>query len=297
MAPTPGGSPTLRPRAVAYVRVSQARVGMISPELQLTAITSHCRQRGYELTATLEDLDLSGRFWDRRQVERAICLIEDGEADVLVVWRWSRVTRDRLDWAVAVNRVEAAGGRLESATEDFDTTTSTGRLARGILAELAAFESERMGDVWNGVRQRRISQGQTSHGQMMFGYRKRNGRYAQDRKTGPVLVEMYRRYNAGESFYALARWLEAEKVKFPSARTDHHHWSRTAVCRVMDTGFAAGHVRYLDQLHAGSHKPLITEETWQAYLNRRQATSFKKTNLPGEFLLTDLALIHRSGLG
>ena len=44
-------------------------------------------------------------------------MIEHGQADAIVVWRWSRVSRNRLDWAVAVDRVEAAGGALESATE------------------------------------------------------------------------------------------------------------------------------------------------------------------------------------
>ncbi len=38
-------------------------------------------------------------------------MIEDGRADVIVVWRWSRVSRNRLDWAVAVDRVKTAGGR------------------------------------------------------------------------------------------------------------------------------------------------------------------------------------------
>ncbi len=46
-------------RAAAYVRVSQARDGTISPELQLRAIEDYCRQRGYHVTETLQDLDLT----------------------------------------------------------------------------------------------------------------------------------------------------------------------------------------------------------------------------------------------
>ena len=289
MAPTATDSPGIGNRAVAYVRVSQAREGMVSPELQLTAIQAHCAQRGYQLTATLEDLDLSGRFWDRRQVEQAICLIEDGLADVLVVWRWSRVTRDRMDWAVAVNRVERAGGRLESATEAFDTTTSTGRLARGILAELSAFESERMGDVWAGVRKRRIDLGLTSHGQVMFGYRKRGNRYIRDRTTGPIVTDIYRRYTEGESFISLGRWLNDQRITNPGAVTDRAQWRPSGLSYYMDTGFAAGYIRHLGDRHPGAHKPLITEETWQAYLTRRAATGFKRVTPVDQFALTDLA--------
>ena len=70
-------------RAVAYVRVSQARDGTISPELQLRAIEEYCRQRGYLITETLQDLDLSGRFWRHRQMERAITMIEHGQAEAI----------------------------------------------------------------------------------------------------------------------------------------------------------------------------------------------------------------------
>jgi site-specific DNA recombinase len=112
-------------RAVAYVRVSQARNGMISPELQMRAIEDYCRRRRYLIIETLQDLDLSGRIWRHRQMDRAIAMIEHGDAQAIVVWRWSGVTRNRLDWALAVDRVEGAGGLLESATEGFDTTTST----------------------------------------------------------------------------------------------------------------------------------------------------------------------------
>ena len=45
-------------------------------------------------------------------METAITMIERDEADAIVVWRWSRVSRNRLDWALAVDRVEAAGGVL-----------------------------------------------------------------------------------------------------------------------------------------------------------------------------------------
>lgn len=101
-------------RVVAYVRVSKERDGMISPELQLAAIEKHCKDRGYVIVETLTDLDLSGQFWKRRQVERAVGMIEAGTADILVVWKLSRVARNRKDWALAVDRVEGAGGRLES---------------------------------------------------------------------------------------------------------------------------------------------------------------------------------------
>src|SRR6266702_7772467 len=156
---------------VAYIRVSQEREEMISTELQMIAITNYCARAGYVIVATLTDLDLTGRFWQRRQVEQAVAMIESDAADVLVVWEWSRLARNRLDWAIAVDRIETAGGRLESATEPADTATSTGRFARGMLAEFAAFEAERIGDGWREAHDRRTRHGLPHNGKPRWGYR------------------------------------------------------------------------------------------------------------------------------
>ena len=124
--------PDRPPRAVAYVRVSDEGgrgEDLMSPQIQLAAIRDHCQRRGYEIVRVLEDLDLSGRFWRRRQVETAVKMIEDREAEIVCVWKVSRVARHRLDWAIAVDRVEKAGGQLESATEPIDTTTEASRIA------------------------------------------------------------------------------------------------------------------------------------------------------------------------
>jgi site-specific DNA recombinase len=273
------------PRAVAYIRVSMARQGMISPELQMAAISEHCKRRQYRVIEVLEDLDLSGRFWQNRQVDTAISMLENDAADVIVVWRWSRVARNRLDWAVAVDRVERAGGRLESATEPFDVSTSTGRFARGVLAEFAAFESERMGDVWREVRERRARLGLPVGGQRQFGYRKVDGQYVVDRRTGAKLVDIYRRYNAGESFRSLARWLNARGQLPAKPGVGKPTWSHKTVSDVMDRGFAAGHIIANGEFLPGAHKPLITEAEWQAYQRRRDATRWHARTDHARFLL------------
>jgi site-specific DNA recombinase len=135
----------------AYVRVSLEREGMLSPELQMIAVTEHCRQCGYEICPADRRPRPVRSVLETAASREAIGTIEADQADVIVVWRWSRVTRNRLDWAMAVDGVDQAPGQLESATEGFDTTTSTGRFARGMLAEFAAFESDGMGGVWREV--------------------------------------------------------------------------------------------------------------------------------------------------
>ena len=274
----------MKPRAVAYVRVSMEGGrgdDLMSPEIQLTAIRDHCARQGYTVTEVLEDIDKTGRLWKRRQIERAVTLVEQRAADVVVVWKVSRVSRNRKDWAIAVDRVESVGGRLESATEPLDATTSTGRFTRGMLAELAAFESERIGETWKEVHNQRTSRGLPHYGPPRFGYAyTKAGGYVIDPETSEIAREVYRRYTAGVGVATLVHWLTAEGVRVPKSGGP---WGRYGLKYWMDSGHAAGFVQRHDPAckcrnkgsckkrlrHDGAHEAILTPAEWAAYLAAR----------------------------
>jgi DNA invertase Pin-like site-specific DNA recombinase len=285
-------------RAVAYVRVSKERDGMISPELQLNSIQGHTERMGYTIVQTLEDLDLSGRFWKRRQMEQAVGMIERREADVIVVWKVSRVARNRKDWAIAVDRVEGAGGRLESATEPMDTNTSSGRFARGMLAELAAFESERIGETWKETHARRVRQGRPANGKPRFGYTySRAEGFVPDPVTGDTLRQTYLRYIAGSSFPALAKWLNDGAARPSEGYTtvkegQERLWGTGTIKSVLDSGFGAGYFTHRGEKHTGIHQAVITEAEWAEYLTRREQRAVKWPTGTAKYLLTGLIRCH-----
>ncbi|MFJ3393904.1 recombinase family protein [Leifsonia aquatica] len=258
-------------RAVLYLRQSISKEESISLALQESAGREYCRSRGYAVVAVEEDPGISGRTWKRPGVQRVMQLIERGDADVIVLWKWSRLSRARLDWAIAVDKVESAGGRIESATEPLDTTTAAGRLARGMLAEFSAFESERIGDVWKETHDRRLARGLPARGGDRFGYVRVDGGYAPHPEQASIVVELYRRYT--EEDHGLSRltaWLNSSGVPGPRGNA----WSLTSVKSVLNSGFAAGYnatnMRSQQPTYVpGAHPPLITEERWQAYLARR----------------------------
>lgn len=256
----------MKQRAVAYIRVSKEKDDGVSPELQLASIEAHCQKYGYDIVEKLEDLDMSGRFWKRRQMEKAVGMIERREADVIVVWKISRVARNRKDWAIALDRVEGVGGRLDSATEPMDTSTSSGRFARGMMAELAVFESERIGETWKETHARRIRNGLPHHGTPRFGYTYSKGEgYKPDPVAGPVLAQMYQRFIAGASVHEVAQYAASEGF------TPEAGWRMSNTRRMLDKGFGAGYIFVKGELVRGAHEPVITEDQWNAYRVRRDA--------------------------
>lgn len=257
-------------RALGMIRVSKERDGMMSPDVQRAAILDYVHQRGYTIVDWLEGIDQSGSraksaWWPR--LEQAVDMVRNGNVDVIVVWKFSRTARHRLKWAVALDGVETAGGTIESATEQIDTSTSMGKFTRGMMGELNAFEADRIGEVWKEVHAARLAEGRAPQGTAKYGYvwDKAAQVHVPDPVTGPVLVAAYERYLAGESFHALVRWLNGAGHRTRNGGL----WGDTALRRVLDSGFAAGLIPWNGVRHPGIHKPLITAATWQAYQDSR----------------------------
>lgn len=256
---------TARPRAALYLRQSTHREESISLELQEAAARAYCDKRGYEVVAVEADPGISGRTWKRPAVQRVMSLIETREADVIVLWRWSRLSRSRLDWAVAADRCDMAGGRIESATEPNDATAA-GRFARGVMTELAAFESERIGEGWKEAHARRVDAGIPATGKRRFGYEYNRERgFTPHPIEGPILAETYRRYLGGESIYSLVAWL----TDGPTRTLTGGKWTQRTLRRVLDSGFGAGYFTAHETLRKGIHEPIISESEWQQYQEAR----------------------------
>jgi DNA invertase Pin-like site-specific DNA recombinase len=256
------GSP---PRAVLYLRQSTYREESISLELQESAGREHCARHGYDVVEVLADPGVSGRTWRRPAVQRAMAMLEQHEADVVVLWRWSRLSRSRKDWALAADRADVAGGRIESATEPNDVTAA-GRFARGVMTELAAFESERIGEQWKDVHARRVGAGLPVSGRPRFGYRVVDGAFVPDPATAPVLADLYRRYLEGDGLVALTRRLRDAGHVSPYSGKPYTH---RGVATLLDAGFGAGVLQIHGEHVAGAHEAVVDEATWRRYRAER----------------------------
>lgn len=288
-----------------YLRQSVSRDDSISLELQETACRDYCARRGYSVVEVISDPGISGRTWNRPGVQRTLDLVETGKADVIVLWRWSRLSRSRKDWAVAVDRVDVAGGAIESATEPVDVSTAAGRLQRGMLAELAAWESEVKGEQWKETHARRRSKGLHHSGGHRHGYVYREDKtWEPDPDMAPLVVSLYQQYVAGKGYASLADWCRA--VGLPP-RVPGTQWTQRGVASALQSGFAAGLINVHDPdcgcrkassctrrlMLPGSHEPIVDQKLWEAFVaeRRRRAGTPARLLSPG----TPLAGLVRCG--
>lgn len=284
-------------RAVLYLRQSTYREESISLELQEQAGRDYCKRMGYDVVAVESDPGISGRTWKRPAVQRVMGMLEDGGADVVVLWRWSRLSRNRRDWAVAADRADLAGCTIESATEPNDATAA-GRFARGVMTELAAFESERIGEQWKETHDRRRRLGLTADGGPRYGYDKMpDGSYQPNSVEAPLLAEMYRRYLRGEGFTRIIQWLN--DAGHPTKKGSQ--WSRVVLTHLLDAGFGAGKIIQRPTqsgrrdwriaqatFHQGIQTPVITADEWDAYVARRMDAPAPPSVIEPKYMLTGL---------
>lgn len=264
--------PVAAPRAILYLRQSTYREESISLELQEQADRDYCERHGYTVTETVSDAGVSGLKWEKRPgIQRVLRMVADRHADVVVVYRWSRLSRSRLHQALALDAIERAGARVESATEPFDTDTAAGGFGRDVLLAAAAYEAQLKGEQWREAHERRLAKGLPSRGGGRFGYVRDGEAYSPDPVTGPVLAGMYADYLEGAGFVTIARRLNRAGVATLSGGV----WSSERVADVLDSGFGAGQLsrggRRRTTWLPGAQPPVVDESVWAAYREAREA--------------------------
>ena len=93
-----------------------------------------------------DDPGFSGGNTERPGLKRLLADIERGLVDIVVVYKIDRLTRSLADFSKMVEVFERQGVSFVSVTQQFNTTTSMGRLMLNVLLSFAQFEREVTGE-------------------------------------------------------------------------------------------------------------------------------------------------------
>ena len=117
-----------------------------SLDAQREACEAYIKSQTHEgwklLPGRYDDAGLSGGTLDRPALQRLLDDIDAGRVDVIVVYKVDRLTRSLTDFAKLVEIFDAHEVSFVSVTQQFNTTTSMGRLTLNVLLSFAQFERE-----------------------------------------------------------------------------------------------------------------------------------------------------------
>jgi site-specific DNA recombinase len=222
------------------------------------------------LRAAYDDGGFSGATMDRPALQQLLGDITAGRVDTIVVYKIDRLTRSLADFAKIVEILDAKGASFVSVTQQFNTTTSMGRLTLNVLLSFAQFEREVIGERIRDKIAASKKKGMWMGGVPPLGYQ------AQDRKLVIVDSEaeivrfIFRRYAELGSVRLLKDELEARNIQ-SKLRTSGagrisggKPFARGALYLMLQNRIYRGEIVHNEQSHLGEHEPIIDQPLWDA---------------------------------
>jgi len=176
------------------------------------AFVSSQRHEGWlALDDTYDDGGFSGGNIDRPGLKRLVADIEARKIDVVVVYKIDRLTRSLPDFAKLVEVFDRNNVSFVSVTQQFNTTTSMGRLTLNILLSFAQFEREVTGERIRDKIAASKAKGMWMGGTPPLGYDVVDRKLLVNEREASVVQDIFRRYAEHGSAARLVRELEIER--------------------------------------------------------------------------------------
>ena len=175
-------------------------------------IKSQASQGWKALPQHYDDPAYSGGNLDRPALKKLLADIEAGKIDVVVVYKIDRLTRSLADFAKLVEAFDARSISFVAVTQQFNTTTSMGRLTLNILLSFAQFErelsSERVRDKIAASR----GKGKWTGGSVPLGYDAKDKKLVVNKTEAETVWTIFRRYLELQSFSRLVADLDRRGI-------------------------------------------------------------------------------------
>jgi site-specific DNA recombinase len=241
---------------------------------------------GWTLVPTAyDDGGFSGGNVERPGLRRLITDIEAGKVKVIVVYKVDRLTRSLADFAKLVELFDGKGVSFVSVTQQFNTTTSMGRLTLNVLLSFAQFErevtSERIRDKIAASKRKGMWMG----GVPPVGYRALGRSLEPDDFHSHRVREVYELYLKLNCVRRLSEevqargWLTPERENKRIGFGGNKAFSRGHLHRILTNPIYAGMIHHKGEHHPGQHPAIIAMELWTAVQKRLEDNrQGRKTN-------------------
>src|SRR6266478_1950234 len=249
------------------------------------------------LPALYDDGGYSGGSTDRPALKRLLADIQSHLIDVVVVYKVDRLTRSLADFAKIVEIFDAAGVSFVSVTQQFNTTTSMGRLTLNVLLSFAQFEREVTGERIRDKIAASKQKGMWMGGWVPIGY-DRKDRTLTINETEAVTVRtifdlFLKLKNVQQVQAELARLnLTTKPYATPRGRAvGGLSFARGHLYKILSNPLYIGEIEHRGVRYPGQHPPLIDGATWdavQAQLATNHHENRTRTNAKSKSLLAGL---------
>jgi site-specific DNA recombinase len=227
------------------------------------------KHEGWTVLPTLyDDGGFSGGTLERPALKRLIPDIEANTIDVVVVYKVDRLTRALSDFAKPVEVFDRRGVSFVSITQQFNTTTSMGRLTLNVLLSFAEFEreviSERVRDKIAASKKKGLWMG----GMPPLGYDVKDRKLVVN-EAASVVVDIFPRYLKLKSVHALRDALTEAGIRSKCrTRPDDTEYgaqtfSRGALYLILQNRLYLGEIFHKGNSYPSEHPAIVDRQLWE----------------------------------
>jgi site-specific DNA recombinase len=246
-----------------------------------------------------DDGGFTGGNLDRPALQQLLEDVDARRLDVIVVYKVDRLSRSLLDFARLVDRFDQHSVSFVSVTQQFNTTTSLGRLTLNILLSFAQFEREIIGERTRDKMSAARRKGKWVGGTPVLGYdvdpaggrlivneaeasrvRRIFELFVQHRSLTDVVTELTRR-----------RWKTKSRTSQNGTARAGRPFAKASLGRLLTNAVYAGNVEHRGVIYPGEHPSIIELSVWEevnAELRAGRRTEAGAIRAPQNALLAGL---------
>jgi site-specific DNA recombinase len=290
-------------RCAIYTRVSTEHgldQEFNSLDAQYEAASAYIKSQAHAgwtlIRSRYDDGGYSGGSTDRPDLQKLLDDIRARKIDVIVVYKVDRLTRSLADFAKLVELFDSHGVSFVSVTQQFNTTTSMGRLTLNVLLSFAQFErevtSERIRDKIAASKRKGLWVG----GNLPLGYEMKDGKVAIVEEEAELVRSIFRRYLELGSVNELLRDLRERDIRTKCRQLSTGTtrggipFGRGTLYYVLSNHFYIGEVKYKNEILPGEQQPIMDRALFEAVRQKSLAQWSHRTVVrnKSDHLLTGL---------
>ena len=235
------------------------------------------RQEGWEVVPKLyDDGGFSGANMDRPALKRLLADIAIGDVNCVVVYKVDRLTRSLLDFSRIIDVLDRHGATFVAVTQQFNSTSSLGRLTLNILLSFAQFEremiSERTRDKMSAARKK----GKWTGGYPVLGYdvAPQGGALIVNEGEAIQVREIFRFYLELGSPVRILQEIERRGWRLKSfttregRRSGNTKFTNTTLHNLLTNPLYIGRVKHYGETYSGEQERIVGEEVWREVQQR-----------------------------
>lgn len=234
-----------------------------SLDAQREACESYIKSQQHEGWILVEkqynDGGFSGGTLERPALKELFHDIEAGEIDTIVVYKIDRLTRSLMDFSKIVEVFDKKAVSFVSITQQFNTTTSMGRLTLNILLSFAQFEREVTGERIRDKVAASKKKGIWMNGKPPIGYELKDRKLVIDSINAEKARMIFNKYVELKSVPALISYLKENNIK----TRNNVFFNKGGLYHLLQNKTYIGLITHKDKAYAGEHQAIIGNEVFE----------------------------------